>query len=68
MTKVTKQTVKCAKCGEESKQLIIYSVNFMLDTQENNEHLMKHKQICPKCNYTNHDISILNNDSEENME
>ena len=30
MTKVGKQLVKCAKCGKESEQLIIYSVNFSL--------------------------------------
>lgn len=68
MTKVIQKMVKCAKCGNESEQLIVYSVNFMLETQEGGENLMKHQQVCPKCNYTNIDISVLDGDNEENME
>ena len=30
MTKLLKQKVKCIKCGKESDQLIVYSVNFLL--------------------------------------
>lgn len=66
MTKVTNNLVKCAKCGEESKQLTVYSVNFRLGTKEDNERLMNHQQVCPKCNYTNYDISILINNEEKN--
>lgn len=66
MTKAVRKLVKCAKCGNESEQLFVYSVNFMLGTKEGNESLMKHQQICPKCNYTNFDISILiENDQED---
>lgn len=65
MTKVAKIPVKCAKCGAESYQLIVQSVNFMLGTKEDNERLMKHQQVCPKCNYTNFDISILVSDEEK---
>jgi len=67
MTKVTKMKVKCAKCGTESEQLIIHSINFTLGTKEDNERLMKHQQVCPKCNYTNFDISILINNEEKNI-
>lgn len=67
MTKVGKKNVRCAKCGAESKQLIVYSINFMLGTKESNEKLMKHQQVCPKCNYTNFDISILTNTEEQKI-
>jgi len=51
MTKVVKSMVKCAKCGMDSEQLIVYSVNFRLGDKESNERLMKHKQVCPHCKY-----------------
>lgn len=51
MTKVTKQAVKCIKCGKESSQLLIHSVNFSLGKKEDNEKLMKHLQKCPFCGY-----------------
>ena len=57
MTKVSKQKVKCCKCGFESEQLIVYSVNFSLGTKEDNKKLINHKQKCPKCNYEAFDIS-----------
>lgn len=59
MTKVSKKVVKCAKCGYESEQLVVYSVNFMIGSKDANEKLMSHKQICPKCNYAHFDISVL---------
>lgn len=65
MTKVVKKIVKCAKCGTESEQLLVYSVNFMLGDKENNKKLLQHQQVCPKCNYTNFDISILYNDKNK---
>ena len=43
MTKVAEKTVKCIKCGAESEQLVVYSVNFNLGSKEENEKLMKHK-------------------------
>lgn len=64
MTKVGHIKIKCAKCGFESQQVLVYSVNFMLGKKEDNETLMKHQQVCPKCNYTNFDISI---DIEKNQ-
>lgn len=67
MTKVAKIPVKCAKCGTESYQLIVQSVNFMLGPKEDNERLMKHQRVCPKCNYTNFYISILASTEEKNI-
>ena len=52
MTRVLKKTVKCIKCGQESQQLTVYSVNFSLGKKEDNEKLMRHQQVCPHCNYT----------------
>ena len=61
MTKVVKRIVKCANCGEESEQLIVYSVNFLLGSKENNEKLARHLQKCPKCGYEAIDISRKEN-------
>ncbi len=66
MTKVSKKIVKCVKCETESEQLIVHSVNFMLGVKKDNEKLIRHQQVCPKCNYTNFDISILINNEEKN--
>ncbi len=57
MTKIGKKIVKCAKCGEESEQLLVFSVNFALGSKEDNEKLVKHMQKCPKCGYEATDIS-----------
>ncbi|MBO4245737.1 MAG: hypothetical protein J5892_03240 [Bacilli bacterium] len=57
MSKVVRKQVKCIKCGEESEQLIVYSVNYLLGTKEDNDRLMQHKQKCPKCGYEAPDIS-----------
>lgn len=66
MTKVIKNIVKCSKCGKESEQLIICSVNYLLGTKEDNHKLINHKQKCPYCNYEAVDIGILNNKLERN--
>ena len=58
MTKVVKNKVRCAKCGVESEQIMIYSVNFSLGEKKDNEKLMQHQQVCPSCNYTASDITI----------
>ena len=60
MTKVVKKIVKCIKCGTESEQLIVYSVNFNLGSKEDNEKLMRHIQKCPKCGYEAINISQEN--------
>lgn len=65
MTKIARKKLKCAKCGAESEQLIVYSVNFILGDQKSNEKLMRHQQVCPKCNYTNWDISFLSNNEDQ---
>ena len=67
MTKVLKKMVKCAKCGKESEQLIVYSVNFNLGKREDNEALIRHQQVCPHCNYSYFDISQIeaSNDSSK---
>ena len=57
MTKVGRKNVKCIKCGEESEQKIVYSVNFSLGTKEQNEQLMNHLQKCEHCGYEARDIS-----------
>lgn len=58
MTKVVRRMVKCVKCGTESEQFIVYSVNFNLGSREDNEKLMRHTQKCPKCGYEAIDISV----------
>lgn len=58
MTKAIQKNVKCIKCGTESQQLIIYSVNFSLGSMSDNEKLTKHMQKCPKCGYEAIDISL----------
>lgn len=60
MTKTVQEIVKCCKCGTESKQLIIYSINFNLGSNEDNEKLIKHMQKCPNCGYEAIDISKEN--------
>ncbi len=67
MTKVAKKQVKCARCGAESEQLIVCSVNFLLGTKEQNEALMKSQQRCPKCGYEAPDISVIEEDTQENF-
>ena len=57
MTKVATKIVKCANCGKESEQLLVFSVNFSLGSKEDNEKLMKHMQKCPECGYEAVDIS-----------
>ena len=64
MTKVGLRMVKCAKCGKESKQKIVYSVNFMLGDKTSNKELLNKKQICPNCNYIANDISHLENNNQ----
>ncbi len=59
MTKVVLKKVRCAKCGIESNQKIVHSVNFFLSKKENNEKLISKKQVCPNCNYTSIDISVV---------
>ena len=61
MRKVGKQSVKCAKCGRESEQLIIYSVNFSLGKKEDNEKLINKNKKCPNCGYEAKDISVIKN-------
>ena len=61
MTQIEKEMIKCAKCGEESEQFIVYSVNYLLGLKEENDKLMHHKQKCPKCGYEAFDISKKEN-------
>jgi len=58
MTKVTKESVKCAACGVESEQMIVHSVNFALGSAQDNEKLMQHQQVCPSCGYQAPNISV----------
>lgn len=61
MTKVGRKMVKCSKCGKESEQLLVFSVNYLLGDRESNDNLINHKQKCPYCGYEN--INIEKNDS-----
>jgi len=65
MTKVINKVVTCAKCGKDSEQMLVYSVNFSLGKKEDNEKLMQHQQVCPHCNYMAPLIYIK---QEENVE
>lgn len=63
MTKIGNKMVKCAKCGKESKQTIVYSVNSFLGTEEEIEKLINKKQKCPYCEYEAQDISVKVNNN-----
>lgn len=60
MSDISRENVKCAKCGKESPQMIVYSVNYSLGDKESNDKLIEHKQKCPYCEYEAIDISVLN--------
>ena len=51
MTNVVKGIVKCARCGRESIQLFVFSVNYRLGRVEDNDKLARYKQKCPYCGY-----------------
>ena len=57
MTLIGQEMKKCIKCGKESQQMVVYSVNFLVGTEEENRNLLSRKQVCPHCNYTAFDIS-----------
>ncbi len=59
MTKVNKINVKCAVCGNESEQICVYSVNYLMGSREDNDKLINSKQKCPKCGYESNDISKI---------
>ena len=61
MTKVSKDLVKCAKCGKHSEQLVIYSINFLQGDEQENAKLLNHKQKCPYCGYVARNISFEDN-------
>lgn len=64
MSDISREVVKCAKCGKESPQMIVYSVNYSLGDKESNDKLIEHKQKCPYCEYEAIDISVLNDKLE----
>lgn len=64
MSDISREVVKCAKCGKESPQMIVYSVNYSLGDKESNDKLIEHKQKCPYCEYETIDISVLNDKLE----
>lgn len=64
MSDISRGVVKCAKCGKESPQMIVYSVNYSLGDKESNDKLIEHKQKCPYCEYEAIDISVLNDKLE----
>mgnify|MGYP004543556459 FL=1 len=64
MSDISREVVKCAKCGKESPQMIVYSVNYLLGDKESNDKLIEHKQKCPYCEYEAIDISVLNDKLE----
>ena len=64
MSDISREIVKCAKCGKESPQMVVYSVNYLLGDNESNDKLISHKQKCPYCEYEAIDISVLNDGLE----
>ena len=58
MTKIAKEMVKCFECGRSSEHLNVYSVNYDLGSEEQNERLLNRTQTCPYCGYTNFNISL----------
>lgn len=58
MTKIGNRMVKCGKCGEESNQLIVYSVNYSLGEKKSNDNLINHKQKCAFCGYEAPNIEV----------
>ncbi len=52
MTKILIEKVVCKKCGKESEQPKVYSVNFLLGSKKDNKKLLKSKQTCPHCGYS----------------
>lgn len=52
MTKVLIEKIVCKKCGKESEQPIVCSVNFLLGLKKANKELLKAKQTCPHCGYS----------------
>lgn len=61
MTKVSKDLVRCAKCGKHSEQLVVYSINFLQGDEEENNRLLEHKQKCPYCGYEARNIAFEDN-------
>lgn len=61
MSDISREIVKCAKCGKESPQIVVYSVNYYLEGKENGDKLLHRKQKCPYCNYEAISIDVLNN-------
>ena len=57
MTKVLLKKIVCKKCGKESDQAQVYSINFTLGSKKANKELANLKQTCPHCGYTAKDIS-----------
>lgn len=64
MSDISREVVKCAKCGKESPQMIVYSVNYSLGDKESNDKLIEHKKKCPYCEYEAINISVLNDKLE----
>ena len=64
MSDISRKLVKCAKCGKESQQLIVYSVNYYLEGKENGDKLLHHKQKCPYCNYEAVNIGAFNGNNK----
>ncbi len=61
MSDISRKIVKCAKCGKESQQLVVYGVNYSLGDKETNDKLVSHKQKCPYCGYEAISIDSLSN-------
>ncbi len=60
MSDISSELVKCAKCGKESQQVIVNSINYLFKTKKDEDKLLHHKQKCPYCNYEAIDISKNN--------
>ena len=67
MSDISRELVKCAKCGKESQQLFVYSVNYLLGDKETNDKLANHKQKCPYCGYEAVSLDISNNKKSDKL-
>ena len=64
MSKILKHKEKCIKCGTESEQLRVYSINYNLGKKEDNDKLKNHLQKCPNCG---HESPLISKEWKNNL-
>lgn len=58
MSDISRKTIRCAKCGKESQQLV--------DDKETNDKSVSYRQKCPFCGYEAFSIDISSDDEMKN--